>query len=186
MINRVREVVTRAITSASHKPTSSSSDSLTKTPSETQKLLRQSAVRRKYLSWNAASAAQAEIIEFLEEAIELVKLLVGVNDFRISAINDDDPTTHAGEEHTKEQEGHTAHGAGVDGDERRDELRDGGWIERSMTVRRRRTTSGTAPHSRPDTTAAEDDEVPITLRRIQSRKQEAGARRQRSNSRAMS
>ena len=44
--------------------------------------LRHLAVRRKYLAFNASSAAQAEIIEFLEELVELSKLLVGANEFR--------------------------------------------------------------------------------------------------------
>lgn len=38
--------------------------------------------QRKFLSWNASSAGQMEIIEYLEELIDLVKLLVGVNAFR--------------------------------------------------------------------------------------------------------
>ncbi|PHH65323.1 hypothetical protein CDD81_2735 [Ophiocordyceps australis] len=37
---------------------------------------------RKFLSWNATTAGQMEIIEYLEELVELVKLLVGVNAFR--------------------------------------------------------------------------------------------------------
>ncbi len=36
----------------------------------------------KALSWNAAAAGQMEIIEYLEELVELAKLLVGVNAFR--------------------------------------------------------------------------------------------------------
>jgi hypothetical protein len=39
-------------------------------------------VRQKFLSWNAASAGQIEVIEYLEELIDLVKLLVGANEFR--------------------------------------------------------------------------------------------------------
>lgn len=39
-------------------------------------------VRQKYLSWNAASAGQIEVIEYLEELIDLTKLLVGANEFR--------------------------------------------------------------------------------------------------------
>ena len=46
------------------------------------KQARRRAVRKKYLSWNAASAAQAEIIEFLEELVELAKLIVGASEFR--------------------------------------------------------------------------------------------------------
>ncbi|UNI21702.1 hypothetical protein JDV02_007669 [Purpureocillium takamizusanense] len=38
--------------------------------------------KRKFLSWNASTAGMMEIIEYLEELIELVKLLVGVNAFR--------------------------------------------------------------------------------------------------------
>jgi uncharacterized membrane protein YgaE (UPF0421/DUF939 family) len=39
-------------------------------------------VRQKFLSWNATSAGQVEIIEYLEELIDLTKLLVGANEFR--------------------------------------------------------------------------------------------------------
>jgi hypothetical protein len=45
-------------------------------------MVRKKLVRHKFLSWNAASAGQTEIIEYLEELIELVKLLVGANEFR--------------------------------------------------------------------------------------------------------
>ncbi|KAF7558984.1 hypothetical protein G7046_g5169 [Stylonectria norvegica] len=38
--------------------------------------------QKRFLSWNAATAGQLEIIEYLEELVELVKLLVGVNAFR--------------------------------------------------------------------------------------------------------
>lgn len=38
--------------------------------------------KRKFLSWNASTSGQMEIIEYLEELTDLVKLLVGVNAFR--------------------------------------------------------------------------------------------------------
>ncbi|KAI9801448.1 MAG: hypothetical protein M1833_002680 [Piccolia ochrophora] len=38
--------------------------------------------RNQLTSWNAGSAAQAEIVEYLEELVELAKLLVGANEFR--------------------------------------------------------------------------------------------------------
>jgi hypothetical protein len=38
--------------------------------------------QHRFLSWNAATAGQLEIIEYLEELVELTKLLVGVNAFR--------------------------------------------------------------------------------------------------------
>jgi hypothetical protein len=40
------------------------------------------ATQQKFLSWNAAAGAQMEIVEFLEELVDLTKLLVGVNAFR--------------------------------------------------------------------------------------------------------
>lgn len=39
-------------------------------------------VGHKFMSWNAASAGQIEVIEYLEELIDLTKLLVGANEFR--------------------------------------------------------------------------------------------------------
>ncbi|KAI1081828.1 hypothetical protein F5B20DRAFT_535492 [Whalleya microplaca] len=41
-----------------------------------------SMTRQNFLSWNASSAGQMEIIEYLEELVDLSKLLVGVNAFR--------------------------------------------------------------------------------------------------------
>ena len=38
--------------------------------------------RESFLSWNATAMSLAEIIEYLEELVELAKLLVGVNEFR--------------------------------------------------------------------------------------------------------
>ncbi len=42
----------------------------------------QSVTTQKFLSWNAAAAGQMEIIEYLEELVDLAKMLVGVNAFR--------------------------------------------------------------------------------------------------------
>ncbi|KAI1334023.1 hypothetical protein F5Y15DRAFT_403155 [Xylariaceae sp. FL0016] len=41
-----------------------------------------SVTRQSFLAWNAASAGVMEIIEYLEELVDLAKLLVGVNAFR--------------------------------------------------------------------------------------------------------
>ncbi|CAJ2514194.1 Uu.00g023130.m01.CDS01 [Anthostomella pinea] len=41
-----------------------------------------SMTRQNFLAWNAASAGTMEIIEYLEELVDLAKLLVGVNAFR--------------------------------------------------------------------------------------------------------
>lgn len=71
LINRIREVVLE-------KARQEDQDS---TDEATAKLARQRATRRKYMAWNGSSAAQAEIIEFLEELVDLTKLLVGANEF---------------------------------------------------------------------------------------------------------
>ncbi|KAK6198318.1 hypothetical protein LQW54_010402 [Pestalotiopsis sp. IQ-011] len=41
-----------------------------------------SVTKQKFLSWNASTAGLMEIIEYLEELVDLAKLLVGVNAFR--------------------------------------------------------------------------------------------------------
>jgi len=43
---------------------------------------RRRTLRLKILSWNASSAALEECVEYVEELVDLVKLLVGVNEFR--------------------------------------------------------------------------------------------------------
>ncbi|KAG9249248.1 hypothetical protein BJ878DRAFT_484482 [Calycina marina] len=75
MVNRVRKaVLTRGATEVSN------SEEKGKSETEIQMLRR--VLRHKFLSWNAASAGQIEVIEYLEELIDLVKLLVGASEFR--------------------------------------------------------------------------------------------------------
>lgn len=111
------------------------------------KLLRQQAVKRKYLSWNATSAAQAEIIEFIEELADLAKLVVGVNEFRSGLLLRSTYQQYATEEENSnavsEKDGEPA----------------------ALPVRRRRTTTIGS--------AADLENVPASLRRIQSRKHDA-------------
>lgn len=73
MVNRVREVVLSS--SGNFKESSHER-------SEIEVSMVKRFVRQKFLSWNAASAGQIEVIEYLEELIDLVKLLVGANEFR--------------------------------------------------------------------------------------------------------
>lgn len=72
MVNRVREVV---VAGDLHKHAQSDR-------SQIEMSMVKRVVRQKFLSWNAASAGQIEVIEYLEELIDLVKLLVGANEFR--------------------------------------------------------------------------------------------------------
>ena len=172
MVNRVREVVLEKVGGEGHD-----------SHEITAKLARQRAVRRKYLSWNAASAAQAEIIEFLEELVDLTKLLVGANEFKSGLLTR--PIYHDYAEKPQTQD---------EGDEAmaeaRDEFRESPVDTAGATTRRRgtgltsvdagagltRRRRGTRDNSRSD-----DENVPASLRRIQSRKLEAGMRRQRTN-----
>lgn len=45
------------------------------------------ALRLKFLSWNAATAALEECIEYVEELVDLMKMLVGANEFRSGLLN---------------------------------------------------------------------------------------------------
>lgn len=80
LITRVREVVaTRRLrdpTANISRPATPTSDASSLDSEE------QVSVRHRVLSWNAETAGQMEIIEYIEELVELAKLLVGVNAFR--------------------------------------------------------------------------------------------------------
>ncbi|PFH62354.1 hypothetical protein XA68_13948 [Ophiocordyceps unilateralis] len=69
LISRVREIVASENTAKGDRA---------ELNEETASLI----TKRKFLSWNAGTVGQMEIIEYLEELVELVKLLVGVNAFR--------------------------------------------------------------------------------------------------------
>ncbi|CCH46087.1 putative membrane protein [Wickerhamomyces ciferrii] len=52
-------------------------------------------LKERFLSWNATSAATEEIIEYLEELIELTKILVGVDEFKYGFLSRSLFTTYA-------------------------------------------------------------------------------------------
>ena len=64
MVNKVREVIQGQIDTDVDRTTSEDHERILKAA-------RQRAVRKKYMSWNAGSAAQAEVIEYLEELTDL-------------------------------------------------------------------------------------------------------------------
>ena len=175
MINRVREVVL-------NKEDEKGQDSY----EVTAKLARQRALRRKYMSWNAAAAAQVEIIEFLEELIDLTKLLVGVNEFRSGLLTRATYQDYA--EKAQEQKAEPEDEKAMA--EARDEFGasplDGtaGAALRLMTSLTPVNTGAGLTRRRKGTThsaRSDGEDVPASLRRIQSRKLEAGIRRQRTN-----
>ena len=80
MVNRVREVVMNADTEYLQN------DGTDQKPDMN---LTKRIVRQKFLSWNATSAGQIEVIEYLEELVDLTKLLVGVHEFRSGILTRD-------------------------------------------------------------------------------------------------
>lgn len=144
-------------------------------------------MRRKYMAWNAASAAQIEIIEFLEELIDLTKLLVGANEFKSGLLSRPTYFDYApkGEEEQRDEEEQNA-------TEARDIFGQKPVDTSGLSRRRRGTTLSSKAEGeggmrkRRGTTLSskgEAEEVPASLRRIQSRKLEAGVRRQKTNER---
>ncbi|KFY65709.1 hypothetical protein V496_02370 [Pseudogymnoascus sp. VKM F-4515 (FW-2607)] len=75
VVNRVRELV------LDNEPSILGKDDNIER-SKMEKLMVRRMLRQKFLSWNAASAGQIEVIEYLEELVDLTKLLVGANEFR--------------------------------------------------------------------------------------------------------
>ena len=136
------------------------------------KLVRQLEVRRKYMSWNATSAAQAEVIEFLEELVDLTKLLVGANEFQSGLLTR--PSFHQYEQRSTNEAAKpitTLDGEALDV-EARDEFGEMPLSGGSSNLRRRAVTR-VAPN--------DGEDIPPSLKRIQSRKIEAGIKRQKTN-----
>ncbi|RDA84707.1 hypothetical protein CP532_2760 [Ophiocordyceps camponoti-leonardi (nom. inval.)] len=79
LISRVREIVA----TDNNAEQNGEKGSRTELDEETASLI----TKRKFLSWNAGTVGQMEIIEYLEELAELVKLLVGVNAFKSGMLN---------------------------------------------------------------------------------------------------
>ncbi|KAL8948961.1 MAG: hypothetical protein Q9222_004898 [Ikaeria aurantiellina] len=159
MINRVREVVHQTIDQDSDK--------------DIDELARQKAVRRKYMAWDAASAARVEIIEYLEELIDLTKLLVGANEFRSGLLMRStyyDYTqglgSSAADKAKAEEETESK-------DEGRDAFVEAPAQSTGMPIRRRVTRVRSA--------SSGEEKIPASLQRIQSRKIEAGIKRQATN-----
>ncbi|KAJ4138276.1 hypothetical protein NW768_002097 [Fusarium equiseti] len=79
LINRVRDVLlARSGTQTPAGGLPSTSSEIGDLGEEVARLI----VQKRALSWNASTFGQGEIIEYLEELIELTKIIVGVNAFR--------------------------------------------------------------------------------------------------------
>ena len=150
MINKVREVVERDLGSSDNHE-------------DVSRQAQHRYIRQKYMSWNASSAAQAEIIEYLEELTDLTKLLVGANEFRSGLLKKPNYREYADK---------IGKGSEVDGDEIPG-VSDESSLSRLGLVRRR-TRASTYRSSKED-----EEKVPISLRRIQSRRSETGGQKQK-------
>lgn len=158
LINRVRDVV-RSSTHA---------DSEEQEPSTP----RRRALRRQYISWNASAAAQVEVIEYLEELTDLTKLLVGANQFRSGVLRRMTFEEYVAKG-TREGAKDGAAGKGMEGGGLASGI--GGGDGQADAEGLRKIRSPTVGRD------VEDGEVPVSLRRIQSRKYEAEIRRRRTN-----
>ncbi|KAG5928810.1 hypothetical protein E4U42_007995 [Claviceps africana] len=78
LINRIRELLTAQSGRAKDEDMSEDLGRRPFVTKETAEIITQ----QKFLSWNATTAVQMEIIEYLEELVDLVKLLVGVEAFQ--------------------------------------------------------------------------------------------------------
>lgn len=192
MINRVREVVMergRAIDEENEVPRSSTG---------IEESMVKQVIRQKFLSWNAASAGQIEVIEFLEELIDLTKLLVGANEFRSGMLTR--PTYReyvervdrrgqvdesAVLEPTTRTERGEAGGGGADGEEEeaRDVVTEKQETEKLSQIRRRRRSTfsrkevvgsllgrSTSHEEKERQRVEEEEELPRSLQRVRSRR----------------
>jgi hypothetical protein len=83
LVNRVRQVIQTEQSALAHGPLPSSPPGTgANTPQRIDSTMIRNATEQKFLSWSAAAAGQMEVIEYLEELVDLTKLLVGVNAFR--------------------------------------------------------------------------------------------------------
>lgn len=162
MINRVREVVE----SSSH---AQDKDQLAST-----NIARRRAVRRKFIAWNASSAAQAEVVEYLEELIDLTKILVGAHEFKSGMLNRDiwSSAEDGAEGKGKGDDGH----GGEDGG-------DVGKRTSGHEIQGMRRRTNTASSRRGQGNAEEEEGVPEMLKRMQSRRLEARVSRDRTKER---
>ncbi|KAL6883950.1 hypothetical protein HDV57DRAFT_436869 [Trichoderma longibrachiatum] len=192
LIHRVRDIITsQASTSAPVTPTvshASHSSSASEYEDQANEKIARLITKHNFLSWNASAAGHMEIIEYLEELVELVKMLVGVNAFRsgmlekpnyIHYVQMKDPQQESLTTAYSNASGSssTAHQSSFAIQEEPEEMQDS-VLDRSETAavhpelsyqRSRRYTDNRPSRRKPSIYEAEAEEVPISLRRVNSR-----------------
>ncbi|KAI6785147.1 putative membrane protein-like protein [Emericellopsis cladophorae] len=100
LVSRVREVVEEKIATGA---TPSGADKDGQSSENAASFVTQ----RKFLAWNANAAGLMEIVEYLEELVELTKILVGVNAFRSGLFERSQYSDYVEQVRTKRQPGRT-------------------------------------------------------------------------------
>jgi hypothetical protein len=184
MVNRVREVVLQKAPPEIQADPSRSGIEMT---------IVKRVIRQKFLSWNAASAGQMEVIEYLEELIELTKLLVGANEFRSGMLTrptyrgyvDRVDRSHNVSQTERRQQSFAQPSADRNDSEQqelRDQVPEPEIQTRKIGLARRRTTvskdnsekktlKGTI-NEESETQKPAEDELPRSLQRVRSRRME--------------
>jgi uncharacterized membrane protein YgaE (UPF0421/DUF939 family) len=160
LVNRVREVVLAKSPQAQHDESGRSGIELT--------MIRH-VVRQKFLSWNAASAGQIEVIEYLEELIDLTKLLVGANEFRSGLLT---RPKHRGSMARPERVSKNCDDVDSQRQAELEELKDIVPEPSKVGLTKRRTTILSKDRPNLENKTSEDGDLPISLQRVRSRRVE--------------
>lgn len=133
---------------------------------------------RKFLSWNANTAGHMEVIEYLEELVELTKLLVGVNAFRSGLLERPqykDYVQHAKfTEFTVNRNG-SRRSEGNAGAATLPSVGTAAASAQELKRRRRSTFHADLGENFPQEDYMEDDRIPMSLRRVGLRLQRDSA-----------
>ncbi|KAI1103989.1 hypothetical protein F4804DRAFT_308738 [Jackrogersella minutella] len=114
-ISRVRELLLDGVTKSGYNTGTQSPATMTGGSIPLQPHVLKSMTRQSFLSWNASSAGMMEIIEYLEELVDLAKLLVGVNAFRSGML--ERPRFHEYVKKIKERESDRSTAAAVEAEQ---------------------------------------------------------------------
>ncbi|KAH8201285.1 hypothetical protein TruAng_004529 [Truncatella angustata] len=185
-VSRVREVMFERNTPAPSRAPSihpgADSQRSSRVPEEN---VLKSVTKQKFLSWNAGSAGMIEIIEYLEELVDLAKLLVGVNAFRTGML--ERPKFHEYIAKIKARELRSATAAETEQTVERIKSNTSANIRRrrgyssgradsqgTMSVKRTLFAGRMGADAAVDTDSEEDavDELPMSLQRVRTRRME--------------
>ncbi|KAI1377619.1 hypothetical protein F4677DRAFT_42755 [Hypoxylon crocopeplum] len=151
-ISRVRELLLEraaksAYNSGVNSPATSNGGSI-----PLQAHILKSMTQQNFLSWNAGSAGVMEIIEYLEELVDLAKLLVGVNAFRSGML--ERPKFHEYVRKIKERESDRATASAAAAEAEQQEVQKIKSLSGASFVRRRRGFTLGKASSHPTATGA--------------------------------